>query len=424
MKRSYFLVLFCVGLGYLQAQQTTKAIFTSGTYTQIGDFNPAIGSSSNLRTVEAVESIPRDFIFDAKNGRAIYQDKNNGLVFCSISNNQITTKRFDLHTTVMAPAYMPSTEKVICFTVQREFNGYGSNEENLFFSSIDVTRGVTENLLKLSDLSFDNVAAPFYGKISVTDRFTQKEIVKDVAISKPVFIAEKNLYMVMARDVTGTNRLYKINVSSPKAAALVSTRCDYNILDMVPIIGTDYLKILFFTKTGNNYELKVGDMNMVTNSVSNVISVSTFTDTKIDNGSIQYTTDQSNLFVTRYDGSKTIIYSIDPLSNQINSTTPYSGYVQFDFGFNDIYYKTQTLNDLIGFYPNPSTGMLNFKNNTGIPVSSLKIYDNVGQVVRSIKVEDLTTEFQFDMFDMANGIYYVKVEMIGDDYFGKIAITH
>ena len=165
-------------------------------------------------------------------------------------------------------------------------------------------------------------------------------------------------------------------------------------------------------------------MNMITNSVTNVISVSIFTDTKIDNGSIQYTTDQSKLFVSRYDGSKTIIYSIDPHSNQINSTTPYSGYVQFDFGFNDVYYKTQTLADLIGFYPNPSSGVVNLKNNTGIVPTSIKVYDNIGQLVLSILVEELSGELQIDLSDMAKGIYQVRVEMPAEDYIGKIAITH
>ncbi len=424
MKKVYLVLLVFSIFPYVHAQQTTKAIFHSGPYTHIGDFNPSDGSYSNLKSVVADETNPSDFIFDAKNGRAIIKDKKVGFIFCTISNNEISTKSFRVFNNIMAPAYIPSTERIVCLNVQKEFNGYGSNEDNLFFSSIDVNRGFTENLLKISDLSFDDVSAPFYGKTIVKDRFTQKDVEKDVAISKAVFIAEKNLYMVMARDVTGTNRLYKIYVSSPSAASMVSARCEYNIIDMVPIEGTDYLKVLFFTKAGSSYELKVGNMHIVNNTMSHVELISYINSPQIDNGSIQYNTDQTKLYVTRYTGTHTQIFSVDPTSNQWMSEIIYMGNVQFDFGFSDVYYKTQTLADLIGFYPNPSSGLVNLKNNTGIVPTSLKVYDNVGQLVRSILVEELSGELQIDLSDMARGIYQVRVEMPGEDYIGKIAITH
>jgi hypothetical protein len=102
----------------------------------------------------------------------------------------------------------------------------------------------------------------------------------------------------------------------------------------------------------------------------------------------------------------------------------YSGYIQFDYGFNDSYYKKQTRGDIIGLYPNPSTGLVYFKNNTGFVPSSIKVYDNIGQLVRSIKIEEISSEIQIDLNDMAPGMYNITVDMPDEDFNGKVIITN
>jgi hypothetical protein len=403
--------------------QNSKAIVSNGNFVQIGDFDPGNASFSNNQFLGIVETNPKDFIYDAKNGHAIYQDKFNGLVFCSISGNQVTTKNVFMITTVMAPVYIPSAEKIVCFSVQKEFNGYGSNEDNLFLSTIDVKKGITKNILKFTDLSINDVAAPFYGKNNVMDRFTGKMTEKEVAISKPMYVAEKDLYVVLIRDVTGTNRLYKLHVTSSNALAS-SARCDYNIIDMTHVSGTDIAKTLFFEKSGTTNILKVGDFNITTNSMSNVSVITTFTGAEVNNGSIKFSIDQTQLFVSRFDGNKTTIYNLNTLNNQSASSVNYSGYIQFDYGFNDSYYKKQTRGDIIGLYPNPSTGLVYFKNNTGFVPSSIKVYDNIGQLVRSIKIEEISSEIQIDLNDMAPGMYNITVDMPDEDFNGKVIITN
>jgi hypothetical protein len=426
------LLTFLIGVSITASfAQTSKALITSGNVSsgssaQIADFNPANLSFSNVQSVTGVSTIPRDFIYDAKNGHAIYQDKNNSLVFATISSKGISSKSFNMMNTVMAPAYIPSSEEVVCFNVQKEFNGYGNNEENLFLSKIDVSKGTTKNLIKFNDLSFDNVTAPFFGKIEVMDRFTGMMKDKEVAISKPLYIAEKDLYMVMVRDVTGTNRLYKVHVNSP--GNVVSTRINYNIIDMAHVQGTEIAKTLFFEQAGNACLLKVGDLNINTNvmtNISNVDVVNTMGKVLINNGSIKFNTDQSQLYVSQYDGSQTNITSISVEDNSNTSVSNYNGYVQFDFGFNSSAYKKQTYATYFGLFPNPSnTGIVYFKNNSGVMPNSISVYDNVGQLVKYIKVEEVMPQIAIDLTGMANGVYHVTVDLPDHDFQGKVVLTN
>jgi hypothetical protein len=431
--KKVFLTLLIGVAGTASFAQTSKAIITSGnsingSSAQIADFNPANLTFTNVQEVANVTSIPRDFIYDAKNGHAIYQDKNNSLVFATISNKGITSKNFNMMNTVMAPAYIPASEEVVCFNVQKEFNGYGSNEENLFLSKIDVTKGTTKNLIKFNDLSFDNVTAPFYGKTEVMDRFNPNNKMKDkeVAISKPLYIAEKDLYIVMVRDVTGTNRLYKIHVNTP--GNVVSNRCDYNIIDMAHVAGTDIAKTLFFEQSGTTSTFKVGDLDLNTNIMSNISVVGTSTTSGkvlVNNGSIKFNADQSQLYVSHFDGNQTNIATIAIEDNSKAAVSNYNGYVQFDFGFSSTAYQKPTYATYFGLYPNPtSTGIVNFKNNSGVQANSISVYDNVGQLVRFIKVEEISQSIAIDLTGMANGIYHITVDMPGQDFQGKVAVTN
>jgi len=426
--KKVILTLSIVSASVVSFSQTTKALtIDNSKNVQIGNFNPLNATTELFQTVMplATDFTPRDFIYDAKNGNAIFQDKSNGLVFCQLKGDQIITKTFSMQNTVMAPSYMPADQKVACFNVSKEFNGYGNNEDNLFFSTIDVNTGLTKNLIQFKDLSFDNVAAPFFGKISMKDRFSHMPVEKEVAISKPLYIAEKGLYVVMMRDVTGTNRLYKIKVNSPKAT-VASNRCNTNIVDMAYVSGTDIVKTLFFETSGNGYNLMVGDMNIITNAFSNLSVVKSFTSKGkviLDNASIKFNKDQSQLFVSQFDGSKTNIYNLDLVTNGTADVKNYAGNIQFDFGFSESSYQKPTYANVYKLYPNPSTGTFYFRNQTGVIPNSLEVYDNVGQIVKIIQVEDAVSEIKIDLEGMTPGVYYVKADMTGEDFYGKIIIT-
>jgi len=426
------LLTLILALAYaISFAQTPKALVIKGSSVEIGDFNPSTATVFNKQTAGTIlgNFKPRDIIYDGKNGNIIFQNNSKGLVFCKIQNNVITTKNMNQENTVMAPAYIPTTQKIVCFNVQKTFNGYGSNEENLFLSSVDVKTGLSKNLLEFTDLSFDNVSAPFYGKVDVQDRFAPGSMrEKDVAISKPLFVAEKDLYIILIRDVTGTNRLYKIKLNTANTN-VSSNRCEYNIIDMVYMPGTDVAKALYFENSGSEYVLKAGDFNISTNQMSNMEVIKTFSAISskaiIDNGSIKFNTEGTQLFVSHFEGITTSVYNLDIKTNApANDVQKYNGYVQYDFGFNESAYKILTYSDVFKLYPNPSTGVFHFKNQSGVMPYAIYVYDYVGQVVKMIKVDGNFPQLDIDLSEMARGIYTIRVDMPDEDFTGKVILTH
>jgi len=422
------LITFTGLAGYSQA---TKALyFSDNLQAKICTFDPTDATIGSFQDVGMVQSVnpPRDFIYDAKNGTIIYQDNLNGLKFVKLNGDNVSTiNPVNLNQTVMAPAFIPSSQKVVFFKVQRDFNGYGNNEESLTFSAIELEKsGKLIPIRRISDVSFSNVSAPFYGKTTSFDMFNGGNKLKEVALSKPLYIADKDLYVVLMRDVTGTNRLFKIKVGSPNAA-IASNRCDYNIIDMAHVSGTDIVKALYFEKASNQYELKVGDFNINTNTMTNSSVVKTFMptgDVVVDNGSIKFNGDQTKLFVTQFDGANTNIYHIDLTSNaKMNEVAPVAGNVQFDFGFTETAYKPFKVSSVFKLYPSPTAGEVYFMNETGLVPNSIFVYDNVGQLVKEIKVNNVVSNIKIDLSEMAVGVYHVKVDMPSDDFYGKVIVT-
>ena len=109
--KKVFLTLTIVSASVVSFSQATKALtIDNSKNVQIGNFNPVNATTDQFQAVMkvATDFTPRDFIYDAKNGNAIFQDKTNGLVICQLSGDQIITKTFSMQNTVMAPSYMPA----------------------------------------------------------------------------------------------------------------------------------------------------------------------------------------------------------------------------------------------------------------------------------------------------------------------------
>jgi hypothetical protein len=71
----------------------------------------------------------------------------------------------------------------------------------------------------------------------------------------------------------------------------------------------------------------------------------------------------------------------------------------------------------VKIYPNPSNGMLNIKIENNEEVKQIKIYDVVGQLV---KTEAVTSELsKVDVSNLNNGIYVVQLA----DVNGKVMMS-
>ncbi|MCB9251810.1 MAG: T9SS type A sorting domain-containing protein [Flavobacteriales bacterium] len=438
MKKSIITFLL-LSMGFISFSQGINALNVDNINSvSIGEFdfkNLQFKETQSMVSISNPGFIPGDFMIDQKNGNAVYQDAGNNLVICRLENDQVTSRKLFFNSNIMAPAYIPSEEKVACFSIEKQFNGYRNNEDILFFSTIDINTGIIKQKIQLSELSFNSVNAPFYGTVETFTGGLKKTVKKEVVLSNPVYIPEKGLYLVLIKDVTGTNRMYKIRVHSPKAA-VASNRCNYNIIDMAHVRGTETMKTLYFTTDGLNNTLHVGDFDLETNSMSNskvvgifdrpVGDVNGMVTPVLNNGSIKFNKDQSALYVTYYNSKSinTNIFSIDVNSNTATEMINFSGSnMQFDFGYSETDYKPYTYNNVYTLFPNPSKGKVYFKNETGIIPNSLIVYNTLGQEVRNLRVQEVGSMTEIDLSDMTPGIYHLKADMPGEDFNGKIIIT-
>jgi hypothetical protein len=107
----------------------------------------------------------------------------------------------------------------------------------------------------------------------------------------------------------------------------------------------------------------------------------------------------------------------------MNGVAPVAGNVQFDFGFTETAYKPFKVSSVFKLYPSPTAGEVYFMNETGLVPNSIFVYDNVGQLVKEIKVNNVVSNIKIDLSEMAVGVYHVKVDMPSDDFYGKVIVT-
>ena len=70
MNKLFFTTLLCT-VSIVAFSQPTKAIISNGAFLQMGDFNPGNGTFAGLQDIGYLPTPPHDFIYDAKNGKAI-----------------------------------------------------------------------------------------------------------------------------------------------------------------------------------------------------------------------------------------------------------------------------------------------------------------------------------------------------------------
>ncbi|MBX2985845.1 MAG: T9SS type A sorting domain-containing protein, partial [Bacteroidia bacterium] len=66
---------------------------------------------------------------------------------------------------------------------------------------------------------------------------------------------------------------------------------------------------------------------------------------------------------------------------------------------------------LSGFavYPNPSTGMITITNHNNTAIANISISNMLGATVMSKVESNSNSEYSFDLSDMSNGVYMVKI---------------
>lgn len=90
----------------------------------------------------------------------------------------------------------------------------------------------------------------------------------------------------------------------------------------------------------------------------------------------------------------------------------FTDYIEHPFAISSNLNTATTIANNFKLYPNPSNSVLNITTgNKGITPQSYIIYNNIGQVIGSDKVN--STSFSLDISGYSNGIYFMKLEFNG-----------
>ena len=64
----------------------------------------------------------------------------------------------------------------------------------------------------------------------------------------------------------------------------------------------------------------------------------------------------------------------------------------------------------VSIFPNPTNGQITLANNSNLEIRSVTITDVNGRIVQIIDLEDITTQTTFSVENLAQGMYFVKIE--------------
>jgi extracellular elastinolytic metalloproteinase len=68
------------------------------------------------------------------------------------------------------------------------------------------------------------------------------------------------------------------------------------------------------------------------------------------------------------------------------------------------------LNSAVTLFPNPSNGIITLLNNGVMDIHTLTIIDINGRIVQKVSVEDATPSTNFSVANLAEGMYFIKIE--------------
>lgn len=72
-----------------------------------------------------------------------------------------------------------------------------------------------------------------------------------------------------------------------------------------------------------------------------------------------------------------------------------------------------SLKTLLITYPNPFTNFITISNKTGLVIQKIKVIDNLGKVISTIKKEEISND-KVDVSNLSNGIYFLNIYFEND----------
>jgi hypothetical protein len=405
--------------------QQIPALISDNNIVKIVKYNAETQTSTDVKSFAGFVQ-PNTMGFDNEDNKIIVLNSQNGQPklesYSSINGNLL--KSIPLNGQILGGVYIPSTKSYGVFSVITNFNGYGNNQEDISFVSIDVNTGRELFKVDMSSVSLSAKMLPFYGKS--TDIINNKE--SESAISSLSFLPKLNQVIFCAKDVTGVNRIFRIDASTGK---LVSRQSVYhNILDFAYNASKDELKAVAFESIdGKNY-LYTLTLDQVEFKGSNIVALSNFdynpaAVTTIEGTSIEFDL-KNTYYITQpiqipYSSQKTYLFSQDASNGEVKTLSYSPNVPQFQFGFEKSAFDKVSFLNAFKLYPNPTKGEITIST-VGINITGIRVTAANGQLVKVIAVDGSFTDINLNLSELIAGVYFVTIENQGEPVIKRVVV--
>ncbi len=325
-------------------------------------------------------------------------------------------KSIPMHfTTLMAPFILPGKNQLGFIATERTHNGYGNNDDNISLSIFDMNSGEIAHRIELPSLSMSATATPFVGKTSTPNPNGFNMVDTDVSISSPCVIPSTDELLFAAKDVTGVNRLYRIDM---KHGVLVSkSSINFDVLDMAYDAENDIVHTLYINKENGVRSLVLGDMSRSGTLLNNNTIVHYFTDSEktVTDGEVEFDVDAGLLTVVKINGNHQLFYTYDTDHTLVNKTQRYktTGNIDVEFPTQVVYPDRIEFENLVKMYPNPAQDALTIETENLTTVTRITVFDNIGQEVKDVDVQSNDLMNSIDISALKPGIYMVEIQSTG-----------
>ncbi|MCB9261317.1 MAG: T9SS type A sorting domain-containing protein [Flavobacteriales bacterium] len=327
------------------------------------------------------------------------------IVFANAQNGEVI-KTVPINASIMTSFAIGEKNRMGFITEEGNFNPYGNNNEDISMVVFDMNTGGLTGKIKLSSLSITSgVNAPFVGNVTPVDG---NGLAQDVSLSNVCYVHKTQMLYFASKDVTGTNKLFKINAASNVIES--QTTIDYDILDFVYDNTKDNLKVLFVEKSGEESILKIGEMSLKTHEITAQNEVVNLGGVKIINdGFVKIDAQNEFIFVGKMINGKMNVYTFGSDLNLVSQVTNQNT-DRLDFEFPYSFQNSATIADgVISMYPNPATSEVTVESDL-TTVTNVKIMNMLGEVVRVIEVQSGLRANTISVDGLVPGAYTLSIE--------------
>ncbi len=323
-----------------------------------------------------------------------------------------------LYERVLSLNHIPTTDQLVYLSTRKIPNYYDFLTEDISITIMDF-KGNKAEKVEIPTFSIFVPNLPYIGEHTRTDN-RGVTMSMDYSISLPTVDTDKGIFMFVARDIPGNNRLIKLDLNTKE---VTTVRVNADVMAMTYVPETKSLKALTidWDKQSNDINYIVVDLNVETGEVTNghvlLETSSTKEHTSVPNCTMTFDPDANNVVVYK-EGED--MSSPSMKTNHImyvettNNTSTKHVMNNIDSDIN-IPAKKRSVDQVFGFgydvtvYPNPTNGLLRVATTKDYVVDQLVVTDVHGQIIRKYDVQSGLLMNEIDVSFLSQGMYYVQL---------------